>query len=418
MPPVKPAAPPPAGRKTVRLLVFGDSLVAGYGLPAQDGFQAQLGRALSADGYPVEILDGGVSGDTSAGGRARIEWALADHPDAALVELGANDGLRASDPAQMEANLAAILDTLAAHHVRVLLTGMEAPPNLGAAYGAQFRAVFARLGKRPGVTFDRFFLKGVAGNPVLIQEDGLHPNAKGVAIEVARMKPIVEGLFFEKKKQKTFVRLSRSVERRASVMSKYYITTPIFYVNGSPHLGHAYTAIAADAVARFKRLDGVDTHFLSGTDEHGQKVEKAAADAGLAPQDFTDGVSAEFRNLLAALDISNDDFIRTTEPRHKAGAIALWERLAANGDIYLGHYEGWYAVRDEDFYSADDLVTLEDGTRLAPTGAPVEWVREPNYLFRLSAYEDRCWRIMRLTRISSAHRRKPQRDSERSSGAG
>ncbi len=169
----------------------------------------------------------------------------------------------------------------------------------------------------------------------------------------------------------------------------YYLTTPIFYVNGPPHIGHAYTAVAADVVARFKRLDGVDTYFLSGTDEHGQKVEKAAADAGLAPQVFTDGISGQFANMLATLDISNDDFIRTTSPQHKAGATALWEKLAASGDIYLGHYEGWYAVRDEDFYSADDVVTLEDGTKLAPTGAPVEWVREPNYLFRLSAYQDR-----------------------------
>ncbi len=172
-------------------------------------------------------------------------------------------------------------------------------------------------------------------------------------------------------------------------MLTYYLTTPIFYVNGSPHIGHAYTAVAADVIARFKRLQGVDTYFLSGTDEHGQKVEKAAAEAGLAPQDFTDAISSSFRAMLALLDISNDDFIRTTEPRHKAGAIALWKKLVASGDIYLGHYEGWYAVRDEDFYAEGDLVTLEDGTRLAPTGAPVEWVREPNYLFRLSAYQDR-----------------------------
>ncbi len=169
----------------------------------------------------------------------------------------------------------------------------------------------------------------------------------------------------------------------------YYLTTPIFYVNGSPHIGHAYTAIAADVIARFKRLDGVDTHFLTGTDEHGQKVEKAAADTGLDPQTFTDRVSAEFRAMAATLGISNDDFIRTTEPRHKAGVTALWEQLAAAGDIYLGHYEGWYAVRDEDFYAADDLTILSDGTRMAPTGAPVEWVREPNYLFRLSAYQER-----------------------------
>ncbi len=178
----------------VRLLVFGDSLVAGYGLPAQDGFQAQLGAALRTDGYNVQILDGGVSGDTSAGGRARIDWALGDHPDAAIVELGANDGLRGSDPAQMQANLAAILDTLDAHHVRTLLTGMEAPPNLGAAYGAQFRAVFARLGQRPGLLYDRFFLDGVAGDASLTQDDHLHPNGAGVRKEVARIKPLVEQL--------------------------------------------------------------------------------------------------------------------------------------------------------------------------------------------------------------------------------
>ena len=169
----------------------------------------------------------------------------------------------------------------------------------------------------------------------------------------------------------------------------YYITTPIFYVNGSPHIGHAYTAVAADVIARFKRLDGVDTYFLTGTDEHGQKVEKAARDAGLDPQTFTDRLSAEFRTMLDRLHVSNDDFIRTTEPRHKRGAAALWERLAASGDIYLGHYEGWYAVRDEDFYAEADLTTHPDGSRTAPTGAPVERVREPNYLFRLSAFQDR-----------------------------
>ncbi len=186
------AAPPV--KAPVKLLVFGDSLVAGYGLPTADGFQARLGAALKADGYDVRILDGGVSGDTSAGGRARIDWALGDAPDAAIVELGANDGLRGSDPAQMQANLAAILDTLDAHHVRTLLTGMEAPPNLGVAYGAQFRNVFAALGKRNGLLFDRFFLDGVAGNKSLTQDDGLHPNAAGVRVEVARLKPLVEQL--------------------------------------------------------------------------------------------------------------------------------------------------------------------------------------------------------------------------------
>ena len=187
----------PARAAPVRLLVFGDSLVAGYGLAHEDGFEARLAAALKADGHDVTILDGGVSGDTSAGGRARIDWALDDHPGAVIVELGANDGLRGSDPAQMEANLAAILDTLAARHIPTLLTGMEAPPNLGAAYGAQFRAVFARLGQRPGLVFDRFFLVGVAGDPALNQADGIHPNPAGVARVVARIKPAVEHLIAE-----------------------------------------------------------------------------------------------------------------------------------------------------------------------------------------------------------------------------
>ncbi len=177
-----------------KLLIFGDSLVAGYGLPQADGFQARLGEALKADGIDVVLLDGGVSGDTSTGGRARLDWALADKPDAVFLELGANDGLRGTDPAIMEANLSAILDTLAAAHLPVLLTGMEAPPNLGAAYAAQFRAVFARLGKRPGVIFDPFFLAGIAGNPALNQDDHIHPNARGVMLEVARLKPLVERL--------------------------------------------------------------------------------------------------------------------------------------------------------------------------------------------------------------------------------
>jgi len=170
---------------------------------------------------------------------------------------------------------------------------------------------------------------------------------------------------------------------------RFYITTPIYYVNGAPHIGHAYTSIAADVLARWARLQGREVFFLTGTDEHGQKVEKAAADAGLTPQAFADTVSAQFRAMGGALDVSNDDFIRTTEPRHYRACTALWEKLAAAGDIYAGHYEGWYALRDETFYDEDELARLPDGTRLAPSGAPVEWVREPNFLFRLSAYQDR-----------------------------
>jgi methionyl-tRNA synthetase len=170
---------------------------------------------------------------------------------------------------------------------------------------------------------------------------------------------------------------------------RFYVTTPIYYVNGAPHIGHAYTSLAADVVARWKRLEGHDVFFLTGTDEHGQKVEKAALDAGLDPQSFTDGVAEQFRAMGEALGISNDDFIRTTEPRHKLACAALWTRLVESGDIYLGHYEGWYAVRDEAFYGEDELVTNAHGLRIAPTGAPVEWVREPSYFFRLSAWQDR-----------------------------
>lgn len=170
---------------------------------------------------------------------------------------------------------------------------------------------------------------------------------------------------------------------------KFYITTPIYYVNGAPHLGHAYTSVAADVIARWHRLDGADVFFLTGTDEHGQKVEAAARAAGVDPQTFTDTVAADFRDMARRMNISNDDFIRTTEPRHKAAAQALWRRLEAAGAIYLGAYEGWYAVRDEAFYDEEELTTAPDGSKKAPSGAPVEWVVEPSYFFKLSAFQDR-----------------------------
>ena len=173
-----------------------------------------------------------------------------------------------------------------------------------------------------------------------------------------------------------------------SAAQRFYLTTPIYYLNGAPHIGHAYTSTAADVLARWKRLCGHEVFFLTGTDEHGQKVEKAALDAGLAPQQFTDSLAAEFRATADALAISYDDFIRTTEERHKRACAALWQTLRAAGQIYLGHYEGWYAVRDEAFYGPDEI-TERDGARFAPTGAPVEWVREPSYFFRLSEWGDR-----------------------------
>jgi methionyl-tRNA synthetase len=167
-----------------------------------------------------------------------------------------------------------------------------------------------------------------------------------------------------------------------------FITTPIYYVNDRPHIGHAYTSLAADVLARWRRLQGRDVFFLTGTDEHGQKVEKAAKDAGMDPQAFTDQVSQHFRDLAVKMGFSLNGFIRTTEDRHKAACVALWEELARRGEIYLGHYEGWYAVRDEAFYGPDEL-TERDGVKYAPSGAPVEWVREPSYFFRLSAWQER-----------------------------
>jgi methionyl-tRNA synthetase len=170
----------------------------------------------------------------------------------------------------------------------------------------------------------------------------------------------------------------------------YYITTPIYYVNDAPHIGHAYTTLACDVLARFKRLDGYDVHFLTGTDEHGQKVEKAAQDAGVDPRAFTDRVSTNFRELAAAMGFSNDDFIRTTEERHVRSTQAIWKALADNGHIYLGSYAGWYAVRDEAFYTDSELDKQPDGTRIAKaSGAVVEWVEEPSYFFDLSKWRDR-----------------------------
>jgi len=181
----------------VRLLVLGDSLSAGYGLPQADGFEAQLAAALRTRGHDVRIIDGAVSGDTTAGGLARLDWVLSGGADAAIVELGANDGLRGTDPAAVERNLNAILDRLAQHHIPVLLSGMYAMPNLGPDYGNAFSAVFGRLGRRPGLLYDPFFLEGVASVPALNQADRIHPNAEGVRHIVARLSPMVEKLLAE-----------------------------------------------------------------------------------------------------------------------------------------------------------------------------------------------------------------------------
>ncbi|MBL4602952.1 MAG: methionine--tRNA ligase [Emcibacteraceae bacterium] len=173
-----------------------------------------------------------------------------------------------------------------------------------------------------------------------------------------------------------------------SAKPTFYITTPIYYVNDIPHIGHAYTTLACDVLARFKRLDGFDVMFLTGTDEHGQKVEKSAAAAGKTPIELCDEVSERFRELAKFMNFSNDDFIRTTEERHKIACQALWTKLEENGHIYLDKYAGWYSVRDEAFYGEGELLE-KDGEKIAPTGAPVEWVEEESYFFKLSAWEDK-----------------------------
>ena len=195
----------PAAAEPVRLLILGDSLTAGFGLAQADGFQARLAAALAAKGLQVRLIDGAVSGDTTAGGLARLDWVLGDGPgggaDAAIVELGANDGLRGTDPAAMEANLNAILDRLAARHIKVLLSGMHALPNLGKQYADAYDAVFNRLSKRPGILYDPFFLEGIAADRTLNQADGLHPNPEGVHRIVARILPLVVRLVQEAQQQ-------------------------------------------------------------------------------------------------------------------------------------------------------------------------------------------------------------------------
>ncbi|MDX1975143.1 MAG: methionine--tRNA ligase [Rickettsiales bacterium] len=170
--------------------------------------------------------------------------------------------------------------------------------------------------------------------------------------------------------------------------NNFYITTPIYYVNDRPHIGHAYTSVACDVMARFKRLSGFQVKFLTGTDEHGQKVEKSAKSASIAPQAMADANSQHFKDMTTLMNISNDDFIRTTEPRHIVSAQALWKKMQEAGHIYLGSYSGWYAVRDEAYYAESELVDSPGGKR-APSGAEVEWVEEPSYFFRLSGFTDK-----------------------------
>jgi methionyl-tRNA synthetase len=171
---------------------------------------------------------------------------------------------------------------------------------------------------------------------------------------------------------------------------KFYITTAINYPNGAPHIGHAYEAIATDAIARFMRLDGYDVYFLTGTDEHGIKMLQTATREGISPRELLERNVPRFQAMVERLNCSNDDFIRTTEKRHHRSSQAIWERMAKNGDIYLSKYSGWYSVRDEAYYDEDETRVGEGGIRLGgPQGTPVEWVEEESYFFKLSAYQDK-----------------------------
>jgi methionyl-tRNA synthetase len=170
----------------------------------------------------------------------------------------------------------------------------------------------------------------------------------------------------------------------------YYITTAISYPNGPPHIGHAYEVIATDAIARFMRLDGYDVFFLTGTDEHGQKIQQTATREGTTPRALVDRNVERFRAMVERMGCSNDAFIRTTEERHYRSSEAIWQRMEKNGDIYLDKYAGWYSVRDEAYYAEDETHLNEQKVRVSSkTGTPVEWVEEESYFFKLSAYADK-----------------------------
>ena len=169
----------------------------------------------------------------------------------------------------------------------------------------------------------------------------------------------------------------------------YYITTPIYYPSAKPHMGHAYSSIIADFFARFKRIDGFDVHFLTGTDEHGLKIQRAAENKNIDPLDFCDQISQTFRDLSKTLNLSNTDFIRTTEERHKKTVQYLWAELEKNDDIYLSKYSGWYSVSDEAYYNEDEIID-KDGKKVAEaSGSLVEWIEEESYFFRLSKWQDK-----------------------------
>ena len=169
----------------------------------------------------------------------------------------------------------------------------------------------------------------------------------------------------------------------------YYITTPIYYPSGKPHIGHAYSSIISDVFARFKKIDGYNVHFLTGTDEHGLKIQRASEENKMKPLEFCNKISKTFKNLSKILNLSNTDFIRTTEDRHKKAVQHLWKELEKSGDIYLSKYSGWYSVSDEAFYNEDEIETKDGDKVSVNSGSRVEWVEEESYFFKLSKWQDK-----------------------------
>ena len=168
---------------------------------------------------------------------------------------------------------------------------------------------------------------------------------------------------------------------------KFYITTPIYYPSAKPHMGHAYSSIIADFFVRFKRIDGYEVHFLTGTDEHGLKIQRSAEKQGVDPLDFCNQISQNFRNLSKILNLTNTDFIRTTEERHKKTVQHLWDILVKNDDIYLSKYSGWYSISDEAFYNVDEIEEINGDKIAISSKSDVEWIEEESYFFRLSKWK-------------------------------
>jgi methionyl-tRNA synthetase len=239
-------------------------------------------------------------------------------------------------------------------------------------------------------------VKNAAKKPVKTPANKVAKKAKAVALPAAPV-PVVAPAKTVKPKAP---RAPKIVAPKATAPvaapardNVFYITTAIAYPNGAPHIGHAYEAIATDVLARFARLDGKDVFFLTGTDEHGLKMVQTAQSEGLTPVALATRNAGRFKEMDERLNISFDRFIRTTEQQHHRSTQEIWRRMAANGDIYLDSYSGWYSVRDEAYYAEDETRVNDDGVRLGPQGTPVEWVEEKSYFFRLSAYQDRLLKL-------------------------